>query len=171
MLLLAGFRLFLVAKILEKMSQIRSSCLFIRRLKQRLVNPALFIQTTSFTTAEGHRPIIVHKRSLDILHDPWFNKVILIISLFFLKIISGFITFSDQFTSDQLIYFEFHSWNDFLFFFFHFICQGTAFSMTDRDRLDLRGLLPPNVMSREQQIARFSEFLLHSLYPFCTHIM
>ncbi|CAL5398198.1 unnamed protein product [Camellia sinensis] len=66
--------------------------------------------TRSFTTTEGHRPSIVHKRSLDILHDPWFNK-------------------------------------------------GTAFSMTERDRLDLRGLLPPNVMSLEQQIERFMEDL------------
>ncbi|XP_023538793.1 NAD-dependent malic enzyme 1, mitochondrial-like isoform X2 [Cucurbita pepo subsp. pepo] len=63
-------------------------------------------QARSFTTSEGHRPTIIHKRSLDILHDPWFNK-------------------------------------------------GTAFSMTERDRLDLRGLLPPNVMSSEQQIERF----------------
>ncbi|KAH9623432.1 hypothetical protein KSS87_003386 [Heliosperma pusillum] len=46
----------------------------------------------SFTTSEGHRPAIVNKRSLDILHDPW---------------------------------------------------------------LDLRGLLPPNVMTSEQQIDRF----------------
>ncbi|GMH22352.1 hypothetical protein Nepgr_024195 [Nepenthes gracilis] len=60
----------------------------------------------SFTTIEGHRPTILHKRSVDILHDPWFNK-------------------------------------------------GTAFSMTERDRLDLRGLLPPNVMTYEQQIERF----------------
>nr|XP_009407834.1 PREDICTED: NAD-dependent malic enzyme 62 kDa isoform, mitochondrial [Musa acuminata subsp. malaccensis] len=59
-----------------------------------------------FTTCEGSRPSIVHKRSLDILHDPWFNK-------------------------------------------------GTAFSMTERDRLDLRGLLPPNVMTPQQQIDRF----------------
>ncbi|KAL9255761.1 NAD-dependent malic enzyme 62 kDa isoform, mitochondrial-like protein [Drosera capensis] len=59
-----------------------------------------------YATAEGNRPTIVHKRSLDILHDPWFNK-------------------------------------------------GTAFSMTERDRLDLRGLLPPNVMTSEQQIERF----------------
>lgn len=29
----------------------------------------------AFTTTEGHRPTIIHKRSLDILHDPWFNKV------------------------------------------------------------------------------------------------
>ncbi|KAJ6822048.1 NAD-dependent malic enzyme 62 kDa isoform, mitochondrial [Iris pallida] len=59
-----------------------------------------------FTTSEGSRPSIVHKRSIDILHDPWFNK-------------------------------------------------GTAFSMTERDRLDLRGLLPPTVMSPQQQIDRF----------------
>lgn len=60
----------------------------------------------SFTTSEGHRPTIVHKQGLDILHDPWFNK-------------------------------------------------GTAFTMTERNRLDLRGLLPPNVMDSEQQIFRF----------------
>jgi malate dehydrogenase (decarboxylating) len=34
--------------------------------------------------------------------------------------------------------------------------QGTAFSMTERDRLGLRGLLPPNVVSEQQQIDRFS---------------
>ena len=38
--------------------------------------------------------------------------------------------------------------------------QGTAFSMTERDRLDLRGLLPPNVMTSPQQIERFSKFVL-----------
>ncbi|KAE9611187.1 hypothetical protein Lal_00012092 [Lupinus albus] len=65
-----------------------------------------FLPSRSVTTSEGHRPFIVHKRSLDILHDPWFNK-------------------------------------------------GTAFSMTERDRLDLRGLLPPNVMSTHLQIERF----------------
>ncbi|KAL7162322.1 hypothetical protein ACSBR2_042744 [Camellia fascicularis] len=31
--------------------------------------------------------------------------------------------------------------------------------MTERDRLDLRGLLPPNIMSLEQQIERFMEDL------------
>jgi malate dehydrogenase (decarboxylating) len=36
--------------------------------------------------------------------------------------------------------------------------KGTAFSMTERDRLDLRGLLPPNVMTSEQQIQRFGMF-------------
>ncbi|KAL1216938.1 NAD-dependent malic enzyme 1 [Cardamine amara subsp. amara] len=66
----------------------------------------LYQSTRSFTTSEGHRPTIVHKQGLDILHDPWFNK-------------------------------------------------GTAFTMTERDRLELRGLLPPNVMDSEQQIQRF----------------
>ncbi|KAJ6955055.1 NAD-dependent malic enzyme 62 kDa isoform [Populus alba x Populus x berolinensis] len=87
-----------------------------------MTNPAALMQATrSFTTLEGHRPTIVHKRSLDILHDPWFNK-------------------------------------------------GTAFSMTERDRLDIRGLLPPNVMSSEQQIQRFSMFsclILAALSFFC----
>ncbi|XP_011017312.1 PREDICTED: NAD-dependent malic enzyme 62 kDa isoform, mitochondrial [Populus euphratica] len=88
-------------------NQIRASSSLIKRLKQRMTNQAALMQATrSFTTLEGHRPTIVHKRSLDILHDPWFNK-------------------------------------------------GTAFSMTERDRLDIRGLLPPNVMSSEQQIQRF----------------
>ncbi|KAG5231051.1 hypothetical protein OIU76_006127 [Salix suchowensis] len=88
-------------------NQIRASSSLIKRLKQRMTNPAALMQATRhFTTLEGHRPTIVHKRSLDILHDPWFNK-------------------------------------------------GTAFSMTERDRLDLRGLLPPNVMTSEQQIQRF----------------
>ncbi|KAJ6729996.1 MALIC ENZYME-RELATED [Salix viminalis] len=87
-------------------NQIRASSSLIKRFKQRMTNPAALVQSRSFTTLEGHRPTIVHKRSLDILHDPWFNK-------------------------------------------------GTAFSMTERDRLDLRGLLPPNVMSSEQQIQRF----------------
>ncbi|ESR58727.1 NAD-dependent malic enzyme 1 [Citrus sinensis] len=87
-------------------NQIRASSSLIRRLKQQMSNPAVLIQTRSFTPSEGQRPVIVHKRSLDILHDPWFNK-------------------------------------------------GTAFSMTERDRLDLRGLLPPNVMSTDQQIERF----------------
>lgn len=30
--------------------------------------------------------------------------------------------------------------------------------MTERDRLDLRGLLPPSVMTPQQQIDRFSEY-------------
>ena len=36
------------------------------------------------------------------------------------------------------------------------LLQGTAFSMTERDRLGVRGLLPPNVVSSQQQIDRFS---------------
>ncbi|KAK9749367.1 hypothetical protein RND81_02G121100 [Saponaria officinalis] len=53
-------------------------------------------------------PAIVHKRGIDILHDPWFNK-------------------------------------------------DTAFPMTERDRLGLRGLLPPRIVSFEQQYHRFME--------------
>ncbi|CAL1384399.1 unnamed protein product [Linum trigynum] len=75
----------------------------INRLRRHHFPPA---RSLILTTTEGRRPTIVHKRSLDILHDPWFNK-------------------------------------------------GTAFSVTERDRLNLRGLLPPNVMSPGQQIDRF----------------
>ncbi|KAI7746288.1 hypothetical protein M8C21_004692, partial [Ambrosia artemisiifolia] len=76
------------------------------RLSSSMIRCLHYRLSRSFTTIEGHRPTIVHKQGLDILHDPWFNK-------------------------------------------------GTAFSMTERDRLELRGLLPPNVMSNEQQIDRF----------------
>ncbi|KAB1225047.1 NAD-dependent malic enzyme 62 kDa isoform, mitochondrial [Morella rubra] len=93
-------------------NQIRASSSLIKRLKhlRQMSSNLVLMQTRSFTTTEGQRPTMVHKRSLDILHDPWFNK-------------------------------------------------GTAFSMTERDRLDLRGLLPPNVMSTEQQIERFMDDL------------
>ncbi|AET01301.1 putative malate dehydrogenase (decarboxylating) [Medicago truncatula] len=84
-----------------------SSSPLLQRIKRHVITGGdYFILSRSFTTLEGHRPTIVHKRSLDILHDPWFNK-------------------------------------------------GTAFSMTERDRLDLRGLLPPNVVSPDVQIERF----------------
>ncbi|KAI4353068.1 hypothetical protein L6164_002045 [Bauhinia variegata] len=87
--------------------QFRLSSSLLKRLKRQAMspNPGLFL-TRFFTTTGGIRPSIVHKRSLDILHDPWFNR-------------------------------------------------GTAFTMTERDRLDLRGLLPPNVMSPQLQIERF----------------
>lgn len=52
------------------------------------------------------RPVIVNKRSTDILHDPWFNK-------------------------------------------------GTAYPLAERDRLGLRGLLPPRIMTFDQQYERF----------------
>lgn len=48
-----------------------SSCL-IKRLKYHI---AMVSNRRSFTTSEGHRPAIVNKRSLDILHDPLYNKV------------------------------------------------------------------------------------------------
>lgn len=62
-------------------SRIRASSSLIKRFKHGVTttgNPLLWqsrILARSFTTTEGHRPSIVHKRSLDILHDPWFNKV------------------------------------------------------------------------------------------------
>lgn len=89
-------------------SQLGLSSSLIKRLKKQINSAAstFLLERRSFTTTEGSRPTIVQKRSIDILHDPWFNK-------------------------------------------------GTAFSMTERDRLDLRGLLPPNVMSSPQQIERF----------------
>lgn len=86
--------------------KLRLSSTLLKRLQQNVTAVNSKNVCRSFTTTEGHRPTLVHKRSLDILHDPWFNK-------------------------------------------------GTAFSMTERDRLNLRGLLPPNVMSSEQQIQRF----------------
>lgn len=52
---------------------------------------------------------------------------------------------------------------------FHSVwAQDTAFPMTERDRLGLRGLLPPRVMSFEQQYERFSEspFPLAFVFPY-----
>ncbi|CAH1439550.1 unnamed protein product [Lactuca virosa] len=76
------------------------------RLSSSLIRGIQYRISRSFTTIECHRPTILHKKGVDILHNPWFNK-------------------------------------------------GTAFSMTERDRLELRGLLPPNIMTDEQQIERF----------------
>jgi malate dehydrogenase (decarboxylating) len=63
-------------------------------------------QEKCLVITEATRPTIVHRRGLDILHDPLFNK-------------------------------------------------GTAFPLAERDRLGLRGLLPPSVMTWKQQIDRF----------------
>lgn len=38
-------------------------------------------------------PCIVHKRGADILHDPWFNKVLFVFALFFLKFCKNFDVF------------------------------------------------------------------------------
>lgn len=54
---------------------VRSSSPILQRLKQHVTGSYFLLSRKSFTTTEGHRPTIVHKRSLDILHDPWFNKV------------------------------------------------------------------------------------------------
>lgn len=80
------------SKSLIKMSnQIRASSSLIRRLKQQMSNPAVLIQTRSFTPSEGQRPVIVHKRSLDILHDPWFNKVCSLMTFNFFSILWSFV--------------------------------------------------------------------------------
>lgn len=63
----------------------RLSSTILRRLHQRVAAAVNSSSSRNFTTTEGHRPTIVHKRSLDILHDPWFNKVIQF-SCFFLKV-------------------------------------------------------------------------------------
>lgn len=55
--------------------QMRLSSTLLRRLQQR-VTAVNSTSSRNFTTTEGHRPTIVHKRSHDILHDPWFNKVL-----------------------------------------------------------------------------------------------
>ncbi|KAM3366112.1 hypothetical protein ACQJBY_009363 [Aegilops geniculata] len=77
-----------------------------RSLAPDALHRLLLQRSRAFVTAECHRPVVLHKRGPDILHDPWFNR-------------------------------------------------GTAFSMTERDRLGLRGLLPPSVVSSQQQIDRF----------------
>ncbi|XP_076956234.1 NAD-dependent malic enzyme, mitochondrial-like [Bidens hawaiensis] len=76
------------------------------RLLSNLIRYAQYRMSRSFTI-ECHRPTILHKKGVDIIHNPWFNK-------------------------------------------------GTAFSLTERDRLELRGLLPTNVLTVEQQIDRFT---------------
>lgn len=53
---------------------VKSSSPLLQRLKRHITG-GHYLLSRSFTTTEGHRPTIVHKRSLDILHDPWFNKV------------------------------------------------------------------------------------------------
>lgn len=40
--------------------------------------------------------------------------------------------------------------------------QDTGFPLTERDRLGLRGLLPPRVISFEQQYDRFSKLYISS---------
>ncbi|RVX02295.1 NAD-dependent malic enzyme 62 kDa isoform, mitochondrial [Vitis vinifera] len=133
--------------------QIKLSSSLIRRLKHRSSN-SMLSGRRSFTTTEGHRPSLVHKRSLDILHDPWFNKVILLSMHFnfvpFCLICSLVVVEKscDRYQLDSWMLWS--GWRGTLEWL-----KGTAFSMTERDRLDLRGLLPPTVMSPEMQIERF----------------
>ncbi|QCE04770.1 malate dehydrogenase [Vigna unguiculata] len=112
-------------------------------LKQHVTRAHLL--SRPFTTTEGHRPSIVHKRSLDILHDPCaYEKMLCKCLLSQMSPNKMKISAATLFNHDNLIK------SSVILFF-----QGTAFSMTERDRLDLRGLLPPNVMSPDLQIERF----------------
>ncbi|XWS74713.1 hypothetical protein CRYUN_Cryun01aG0021400 [Craigia yunnanensis] len=46
-------------------NQTRAATSLVTRLKRSLINPTPLARPRCFTTAEGHRPTIVHKRSLD----------------------------------------------------------------------------------------------------------
>ncbi|PWA82821.1 malic oxidoreductase [Artemisia annua] len=74
------------------------------------------------STSTVPSPCIVRKRGADILHDPWFNKMLFV-------------------NCDDL----------------GVILRDTGFPLTERDRLGLRGLLPPRVISFEQQYERFMD--------------
>ena len=87
-------------------------------------------------------PCIVNKRGTDILHDPWYNKVPTALSSIS-RSAEG--APACRFRRDAVFQFDF------------VLAQDTAFPLTERDRLGLRGLLPPRVMSFEQQYERFSE--------------
>lgn len=41
--------------------------------------------------------------------------------------------------------------------------KGTAFSQSERDRLHMRGLLPPRVLSIEQQLERCMSIIYYEL--------
>lgn len=85
-------------------------------------------------------PCIVHKRGTDILHDPWYNKVAIHPTPPHRPLPDLAIRASSDAISASIS-----------------LAQDTAFPLTERDRLGLRGLLPPRVMSFEQQYERFSE--------------
>ncbi|KAG5617765.1 hypothetical protein H5410_017589 [Solanum commersonii] len=98
-----------------------------------------FRRTRRLSTAIS-APCIVHKRGADILHDPWFNKVLVNLEV-------------PQFVWDRGVVVVVWKFNAIL----DLPNTGHGFPMTERDRLGLRGLLPPRVISFEQQYDRFME--------------
>ncbi|KVH89144.1 Malic enzyme, NAD-binding [Cynara cardunculus var. scolymus] len=91
-------------------------------------------------------PCIVHKRGADILHDPWFNKGV----------------------DERML--EHGLWHRLTNnYFWNIQEQDTGFPLTERDRLGIRGLLPPRVISFEQQYERFSEFYISYNPVFAFH--
>lgn len=66
-------------------NKMKLSSFLLKRIQRKATSafPSLFV-ARSYTN-EGNRPTIVHKRSLDILHDPWFNKVLYLTFFSFLQ--------------------------------------------------------------------------------------
>jgi len=90
-------------------------------------------------------PCIVHKRGADILHDPWFNKVVC-----FILDLLNFRVLKIDYNADGCCCYGLS--------ISLVLLQDTGFPLTERDRLGIRGLLPPRVMTCVQQCDRFSKF-------------
>ncbi|KAJ0815842.1 putative malate dehydrogenase (decarboxylating) [Helianthus annuus] len=110
-------------------------------------------------------PSIIHKRGADILHDPWFNKVRSDHFSFLIQLLSNLLTSSACYQVINLRTYGSCLWSNSSVVIV-FQEQDTGFPMTERDRLGLRGLLPPRVISFEQQYDRFSQFFYSSIHLF-----
>ncbi|KAJ9565447.1 hypothetical protein OSB04_001413 [Centaurea solstitialis] len=157
--------------------QVRISSTLIKGVQYRILR--------SFTTIECHRPSILHKKGVDIIHDPWFNKVLLLqtrkerigkrstwdfkqLPYYKSKAVCKWAS-TVKLTPDGPLH-RHHEGRRIILVVYvdviiitrddstgssEFKLFGTAFPMTERDRLQLRGLLPPNVQTEEQQTERF----------------